>query len=185
MARSRKGRLLAVSWINDRIWRSKTGGGRIPINMRGCMDADHGSKKRPMASSRQVSLFRREIKERLSPTGFELLLQSVKKISEGQISATGRYYGSTMLTLDLAGVDRRIRDECDVATALRVAQLLQAEPDLLHQLRELALKDARRIARRPMLRLEADLRVRADGCRVLVDLDLEGEAAPTSARTNS
>ena len=147
------------------------------------MDADHGTKKRPMASSRQVSLFRREIKERLSPTGFELLLQAVKKISEGQISASGRYYGSTMLTLDLARVDQGIRDVCDVATALRVAQLLESEPDLLGQLRELALQDARRIAGRPMPRLEADLRIRAEGCRVLVDVDVEGEGTPESART--
>ena len=40
--------------------------------------------KRPMAVVRQVSLFAREVIERLSATGTELLLADLSRLSEGQ-----------------------------------------------------------------------------------------------------
>ncbi len=47
----------------------------------------------------------------------------------------------------------------------------------------IALADARRIARRKMGRLETDLRIRTEGSRVLVDIDVEGETVPIPARS--
>ena len=139
--------------------------------------------RRPMAACPRVSLFRREIKVRVSPAGFDLLLDRARKISEGQISGE-RYYGSTMLTLDLAALVGGVSEPCDVATAQRLARVLAEEPELLSRLRRLALADARRIAQRRVARLETDLRVRAEGCRVLVDIDVEGEMAPLSAQSS-
>jgi hypothetical protein len=136
-----------------------------------------------MARCRRVSLFRREIKERVSPAGFDLLLDRASKISEGQISGQ-RYYGSTMLTLDLRAVEAGVSEPCDVATAQRLARLLAGEPEILDRLRGLALADARRIARRKMGRLETDLRVRTESSRVLIDIDVEGETVPISARSS-
>jgi hypothetical protein len=139
--------------------------------------------RRPMAGCPRVSLFRREIKVRVSRAGFDLLLENARKISEGQITA-GRYYGSTMLTLDLSALGSGISEPGDIATARRLAHLLGEEPELLQRLREVALSDARRIAHGGVAHLEADLRIRADGCSVLVDVDVEGETAPVAARSS-
>jgi len=134
-----------------------------------------------MAAARRVSLFRREIKERVSPAGFELLLAAARKISEGRL--TGAHYdGSTMLTLDLATVDDGVRDACDVATALHLGQLLRLEPTLLERARALAAEDARRLAARPLSRLELEVRIQVEGCRILIDIDVEGEAQPLTAQ---
>ena len=136
-----------------------------------------------MAACPRVNLFRREIKVRVSPAGFDLLLERSRKISEGRITGQ-RYFGSTMLTLDLAALGGGVSEPCDVATAQRLAALLIEEPGLLARLRRLALADARRLAQRKVARLEADLRVHAEGCRVLVDIDVEGEVVPLSARSS-
>ncbi len=133
-----------------------------------------------MAASRRVSLIAREIRERVSPAGFELLLRGASRISEGQAAAT-RYDGSTMFTFDLEGARAEVRERCDVATAAHLARLLEREPELLARLRALALEEARRIAGRPLRELDADLRVRVEGCRVFVDVDVEGELAPGAA----
>ena len=129
--------------------------------------------RRPMAFVRRVSLFRREIIESISPAALELLLGSAGRISEGQISG-GRYYGSTMLTIDLDRIRGVVQDACDVATAARLAQLLAAEPRVGQLVKELALREARRIAARSLELVEAELRVRTEGTRVCVDMDVEG-----------
>ena len=135
-----------------------------------------------MATVRQVSLFRREIREGVSPAGFELLLSAASTISEGQITAGGRYYGSTMLTLDLRQAHCWIRDACDMATALRLTQLLEKEPHLIGAVRKVALDEARRLAGRELGQLEADVRARADGCRIFLDVDVEGVDPPLALR---
>jgi uncharacterized membrane protein YccC len=129
-----------------------------------------------MVASRRVSLIAREIKERVSVAGFDLLLRAARRISEGELAGV-RYYGSTMVTLDLEASRAEVRDRCDVATAARLARLLAAESELLSRLRALAEGEARRIASRPLGPLEVDVEVRAEGCRVLVDMDVEGELA--------
>lgn len=131
--------------------------------------------KRPMAVVRQVSLFAREVIERLSATGTELLLADLSRLSEGQ-QVGGRYFGSTMLTLDLRRLEGRMRDSGDVGTALRLARLWANSEPVIGRLRALALAEAQRIAGQPLLASGIDVRVRAEGSWLFVDIDLEAEA---------
>jgi hypothetical protein len=139
-------------------------------------------KKKPMAFARRVNLFRREIKDGVSSSGFELLLRAASKISEGQISAGGHYYGSTMITIDLDPARGLVRDAADVATATKLATLLEKETRLLDGVRQAALQEAHGIACRPLEELQTDIRVRSEGCKIFVDVDVEGQIAPLSAR---
>ena len=100
------------------------------------------TKKRPMAAVRRVTLFSREIIERLSPAGLDLLLARATRLSEGQVSATGDYFGSTMITVDLAQVDGKVRDACDVATAARLARRMAGDQTLVERVRVIAREEA-------------------------------------------
>jgi len=128
-----------------------------------------------MAAVRRIGLFRREIRESLDPAAVEVLLASATRISEGQVGPDGRFYGSTMLTIDLERIRPQVRDACDVATAARLAALLEAEVTLHERLGRLAVSEARRIAGSGLRRPEADLRVRTEGRRVFIDVDVEAE----------
>ncbi|MBK6847315.1 MAG: hypothetical protein IPG96_07140 [Proteobacteria bacterium] len=138
--------------------------------------------KRPMARVRQVSLFAREVIERLSATGTELLLADLSRLSEGQRVA-GRYFGSTMLTLDLRRLEGRMRDSGDVGTASRLARLWATSEPVIGRLRALALAEAQRIAGEPLQADGIDVRVRAEGSWLFVDIDLEAEADDLGQRT--
>lgn len=129
-----------------------------------------------MAFVRRVGLFRREIIESVSPAGLEVLLDGAGRISEGQITG-GRYFGSTMLTIDLDVLRAVVQDPCDVGTAARLARHLADEPRVKQIIRGLALREARRIAARPLVLVEAELRVHTEGTRVFLDMDLEGTLA--------
>ena len=139
------------------------------------MDPMPSLRKRPMASARRVSLFKREIIERLSPAGFDVLLASCGCLSEGQVTPDGAYYGSTMLTLDLSTAGPLLREEGDVAAARRLARLLRKERSLVKRVKQVARREARKVAGRPIRQPEVELRVRVEGARVLLDMDLEGE----------
>ena len=134
-----------------------------------------------MAAVRRIGLFRREIRESLDPAAVEVLLASATRISEGQVGPDGRFYGSTMLTIDLERVRPRVRDACDVATAVRLAALLETETALHERLGRLAVSEARRIASSGLRRPEADLRVRVEGTRVFIDIDVEAETQAPAA----
>ncbi|MBK8482027.1 MAG: hypothetical protein IPL40_12785 [Proteobacteria bacterium] len=137
--------------------------------------------KRPMAVVRQVSLFAREVIERLSTTGTELLLADLSRLSEGQ-RVDGRYFGSTMLTLDLRRLEGRMRDSGDVGTALRLARQWATSELVIGRLRTLALAEAERIAGQPLQADGIDVRVRAEGSWLFVDIDLEAEADEDAQR---
>ncbi len=141
------------------------------------------SNKRPMARVSRVGLFRRRIIETLSPTGIEALLAAASIISEGQLAADGRFFGSTMITIDLAQLAEHVTDDCDARTAARIAEDLSAERVLLGRLAGRARAEARRIAKRPLDRLETEVRVRAEGRSLLVDVDVEGWAEQASERS--
>jgi hypothetical protein len=128
-----------------------------------------------MAAVRRIGLFRREIRESLDPAAVEVLLASATRISEGQVGPDGRFYGSTMLTIDLERIRPQVKDACDVATAARLAALLEAAAALHERLGRLAVSEARRIAGSGLRRPEADLRVRTEGTRVFIDIDVEAE----------
>ena len=128
---------------------------------------------RPMAKVRQVGLFSREITERLSIAGVEMLLSMASKLSEGQLSGNA-FYGSTMLTLDLRQLGGRVKDACDVATAMRLARLIGSNNAVLDRIRALALEEATRIAGCAIDSAGIDIRVRAEGSWVFIDADVEG-----------
>jgi hypothetical protein len=140
------------------------------------MDPSSTPPKKPMAFVRRIGLFRREIIERVSPAGLDLLLQTACRISEGQVSGD-QYFGSTLLTLDLQQAEIQLQDACDVATAARLARLLEQEPVALEQIRALARAEAQRIACHPLRELELDVRIRVEGPRVFIDVDVEGIAS--------
>ena len=79
-----------------------------------------------MAMARRVSLFEREIRIRLSSPAIEILFGLSSVLSEGGVEDDG-YYGSTMITIDLARAAGAVSDACDAATARRVTDLLEAD----------------------------------------------------------
>ncbi|MCC6746861.1 MAG: hypothetical protein IT371_04335 [Deltaproteobacteria bacterium] len=129
-----------------------------------------------MARVAHVGLFHREIVERLSPAGLDLLVATGIRLSEGEISPDGRYYGSTMVTLDLGKLAGRVRDACDVSTAVRLALLLAADAAALERFAALGRAEAQRIAGGALQALQSEVRVRAERACVFVDVDLEGQA---------
>ena len=131
-----------------------------------------------MARVSHVGLFSREIREQVSVAALEVLLADATRLTEGQLSGDGHYFGSTMLTIDLEVAYERglLRAEADVATALRVARLLASHGPALDRLRGLAIAAAERQAELPITAVELDLRVRAEGLLVFVDVDVEARA---------
>ena len=129
-----------------------------------------------MAAARRVSLFEREVRVRLAPAGLDVLFDEARVISEGQEDGP-RWYGSTMMTIDLARVAPRVSDDCDQACARRVAELAAADERVRERTRRLALAHATRDAGA----LEApaiDLRVHREGRTVHLDLDVEARRKP-------
>ena len=149
------------------------------------MDPPAKAPKRPMAFVRRVSLFQREIRENISPTALNVLLRTAGKISEGQTTTDGRYYGSTMLTIDLGQVQACVSDVCDVSTAVRLAQHLSRQGMVHQEVKQIAEKEARRIACRNLELQEAEVRVRTEGQRIYVDVDVEGVVAPATAKNGT
>ncbi len=132
------------------------------------------NKKRPMAFVRRVSLFRRQIVESLSPAGLELALASSSRISEGQVTSRGRYYGTTMITIDLESTGETVQDVQDVSTASRLARHLEQERSAMQQVVRLAVREASNVAGSRILKPAAEVEIRVKGHRILVDVDLEG-----------
>jgi hypothetical protein len=130
--------------------------------------------RRPMAAARRVSLFEREIRVHLGTAAIELLFDLAQVLSEGQTDGR-RYYGSTMITLDLERAQGQVRDECDAAAAQRVAALLPGDARVRARARALALAAAAERAGAGIAHADVDLRARAAGARVHLDLDVEGE----------
>ena len=143
------------------------------------MDPDQGPSppRRPMAVARRISLFRREVIERVSPAAIEVLFTASARISEGQVARDGRYYGSTMLTIDLESLRDHVADRCEATTAARLSKAMEEERSIHEAAARLALEEARRIAGRRLRRVEADVRVRTEGTKVFIDVDVEADAS--------
>ena len=130
-----------------------------------------------MARASRVTLFEREIREKLSVAAIEILLERARILSEGKRSAAptarARYFGSTMITVDVGALaDVRARA---VRRALRRARR-RAHPRrrARHQARAQDRRARSRAARRRPVRVRAgDVRVRAQGTFVYLDVDVE------------
>ncbi len=134
-----------------------------------------------MATTRQVPLFEREIRWRLSSVALELLFEAAETLSEGERRGDG-WYGSTMITIDLARLAPAVRDECDVLSAQRVAELFAVDPRVGKRARAIAAADAEVRAGTKLAAAKIDLRARAAGQVVYLDLDVEATIAAGAAR---
>lgn len=130
-------------------------------------------RKRPMAPVRRLPLFRRQVIERLSPAGVDACLQAARRISEGQIGAQGRYFGATYFTIDLGALADTLREPPTAATAAQLARRLGREVAVKRRLTRIAVKEAADIAGVGLATPVAEVRVRAEGRCVLIDVDLE------------
>jgi hypothetical protein len=124
-----------------------------------------------MASARRVSLFEREVRVRLAPAGLDLLFDEARVLTEGQTDGE-RYYGSTMMTIDLRRVQARVSDECDDGCAKKVAGLLADDDRARVRARRIALAEAVR-AGGAIESPQIDVRVHPEGRALHLDLDVE------------
>src|SRR5262249_44083022 len=133
--------------------------------------------RKPMAAARRVSLYEREIRVHLGTAAIEVLFDASEVLSEGQRQGL-RYFGSTMIGIDLAGVRAAVREDCDAADVRRVAELLENDPRVAARARALAIAAAEKLAGGRLAGVEVDSRARVvDGERVELILDLEGQVA--------
>ena len=133
--------------------------------------------RRPMARVTQIPLIFREIRERVNPAALEILVAGARRLSEGQVSelpdGSMRYFGSTMLTLDLAQPGPYLRPGLDAKDALTLAGAIQSDPELREVIRRLAIREAERLAGTVLHHVDVELRVATRGTLVLLDLDVE------------
>ncbi len=140
------------------------------------MNRESTPLRKPMVAARKVALFDREIRVTLSLSAIEILFETADILSEGERRGDG-YFGSTMITLDLGRVAPLVREDCDIASARRFAELAMADKRVRERARKLATADATERAGVPLGRLECDVRARAVGTRVHLDVDVDGEIA--------
>ncbi|MEZ4380761.1 MAG: hypothetical protein R3A79_05410 [Nannocystaceae bacterium] len=134
---------------------------------------------------RRLSLIRREVREVLAPKALDLLWSRREEIIEGgrEIgrlrSGSAGFFATVMVTLDLEACRGRFSEPADVATALRLAELMRDSEDLHGRLLDLVRPQLAALSQRPPTALEISLefRVRAEGTRILID----GDAMTTPA----
>lgn len=132
--------------------------------------------RRPMARATRITLFEREVRERLSRSALDVVFARAGVLSEGQRSVRGgkdAYFGSTMLTIDLPACADVLRDACDAGTAHRLAVLMETDAGVPRRIREIAEKEATRIAGAKPRELRTHVAVRAQGAKVFIDVDVE------------
>ena len=131
---------------------------------------------RPLLRVRRISLFEREVRERLSRAALDLVFENAAIMSEGQRSSRGEqevFFGSTMLTIELDGLVGALRDACDASSAQRVAGLLATDAGALGRIRAIAADEAERLGGTRPGSVSTEIRVRARGTTVYVDVDVE------------
>jgi hypothetical protein len=142
--------------------------------------------KKPMAAVRRVSLFEREIRVGLSSAAIEILFDLAQVLSEGAREPDG-YYGSTMITIDLARASALVSDPCDASTVRRLGELLAGDGRVRERARALAAAEAERLAGGPLSGAQFDLRVRESGRHLHIDVELEarglGQATSMGGRS--
>lgn len=130
-----------------------------------------------MARAVRVTLFEREVKERLSAAAVEILFGRAQVLAEGRraksATAGQAFFGSIMLTFDLSDLSAEVRERCDASTAGRLAAMMGADARVLRRVRQIAEREGTRLAGVPIRAHSADVRVRAEGSRVFVDVDVE------------
>lgn len=132
--------------------------------------------QRPMARATRITLFEREIRERLSTAALDVVFARAELLSEGQRSARAgkeAYFGSTMLTVDLTACADVLRDPCDAGTARRLVALMEIDADLPRRIQVIAEQEAARIAAATLKEPRTHVAFRAQGAKVFIDVDVE------------
>jgi hypothetical protein len=134
------------------------------------------TRLRPLARVERISLFEREVKERLSRAALDVLFATAGVMSEGQRAArAGResFFGSTMLTIELDAAALALRDAADARSAQRLAALLARDAGAQARIKRLAAEECERLSSARPRSLNTDIKVRARGTTVYVDVDVE------------
>jgi len=116
----------------------------------------------------------------LSPGAIEVLFEQADIMVEGGEELGGRreidrrIYATVMVTIDLSRGASYFREPADEATARRVAELMEADPQVKERLHQLAGREVARLAdaEPDSLALAIETGVRVDGTSVLVDIDV-------------
>jgi hypothetical protein len=132
--------------------------------------------RKPMAKARRVSLFEREIRIGLSSAAIEILMELGSLLSEGQIE-DDLYFGSTMMTIDLARAGALVSDTCDIATAHAVAELVAGDKRVSDRARQVGQREAERLAATELADVQIDVRVTHSGSHLQLDMDVEASVA--------
>jgi len=131
-----------------------------------------GQRRIPMAKSRKVSLFEREIRIRLSQAATEILFSKASILSEGQ-GKDEWYFGSTMMTIDLEKIAHIVSDSCDAATAKRILNLCKSDKRFCAAAKILAISEAKRVSSVELAEPQVDFRFRRSGQHIYIDMDVE------------
>lgn len=132
--------------------------------------------RKPMALATRITLFEREVRERLSRAALDVVFARAELLSEGQRSVRGGkegYFGSTMLTIDLPSLADVLRDPCDAGTAHRLVTLMDGDSAVPKRIREIAEREAARITGARLKDVRTHVAVRAQGAKVYIDVDVE------------
>jgi hypothetical protein len=164
--------------ITDPAGGAATGGGPLAPAAPALAGGQALPSRKPMARATRITLFEREIKERLSRAAMDVVFGRAERLSEGQRQTRGgreAYFGSTMLTIDLASFDDVLRDACDAGTAHRLAALMETDAAVPRRIRDIAEREATRIAAARLKDIRTQVATRAQGSKVFIDVDVEAE----------
>jgi hypothetical protein len=103
-------------------------------------------------------------------------LDRAQILSEGrraQSPTSAAFFGSTMLTIDLATCADLVREPCDPRLATRLASLMALDPRVVRRAQQIAGEEAARLSGRSIPVRAADVRVRAQGAFLYIDVELE------------
>jgi hypothetical protein len=135
---------------------------------------------RPMAQVRKIPLIEREIRERLSQAALDAIFASAQVLSEGEAgkgAGKPQFLGSTMLTIDVTALGEILREPADEGTARRLAALLAKEPSLARRVEAVVRGEVERMVAAAPHAVRGETRIRAQGSRVYLDIDVEASLA--------
>jgi hypothetical protein len=131
---------------------------------------------RPIARVHRIPLIEREVREHLSRAALDAVFASAEILSEGEVdSAAGRqrFFGSTMLTVDVARLAEILREPADEGTARRLVALLAHDGSLEGRIEAIVQSEVERISGTATQTLRNEARLRTQGTRVFLDIDVE------------
>lgn len=152
------------------------GPNRLPSETTGKAPTLAPKALRPMATVRRIALIEREVRERLSKAALDAIFSRATVIAEGERDTTmGRnlFVGSAMLTCELKDVANILREPADAGTAARLGTLLAKDPSLAERAHEIAKREVGRVAGQTPRTLRGETRIRVQGTRVFIDIDVE------------